>query len=119
MIDDWRFRENGPAAPNKPNLVVFGLKVRVRDAKQSQYRAARRPASLLAIARIRQRPMAPNKANPGRGGLGIDYGLGIIDDLVPQMPGAAQRQTKPIGEPYLSTSRGLGRQTNPISRFLG
>jgi hypothetical protein len=24
---------------------------------------------------------APNKANPGRGGLGIDYGLGIIDDL--------------------------------------
>ena len=41
-------------------------------------------------------PSVSNKANPGPGGLGIDYGLRIIDDLEPPTPGAVLRQTKPI-----------------------
>ena len=39
---------------------------------------------------------APNKPNPGRGGLGIDYGLRMIDDVQACIPGAVRRQTKPI-----------------------
>ena len=56
-----------------------------------------------------------NKANPGRGDLGIDYGLRIIDDLQPQTPGAL-RQTKPIWGPD-----GLQRRTERVkqSQFVG
>jgi len=39
---------------------------------------------------------APNKANPGRGGFGIDYGLRIIDELRSEASRARVRQTNPI-----------------------
>ena len=60
----------GTRAPNKPNLGTCWAEA--------------------------EHAVASNKANPGRGGLGIDDGLRIIDDLEPQTPGAALRQTKPI-----------------------
>ena len=40
---------------------------------------------------------ASNKANSGRGGLGMDYGLRTIDDVGWEISRAAVRQTKPIG----------------------
>jgi hypothetical protein len=42
-------------------------------------------------SRPRRKRGAPNKANPGRGGLGIDEGLLIIDDLGQEPPGAGMR----------------------------
>ena len=73
----WAFGRNdtreapGPPAPNKAN-----------SDRPSQ--AAKREV------------VAPNKANPGRGGVGIDYGLGIIDDLELETSEAWLRRTKPI-----------------------
>ena len=76
----------------------------------------RRPGS--RICRVGVNPgrgrRAPNKPSPGRGGLGIDYGLRTIDDLETRTPGAAMRQTNPIGGLRLSARRGPVCQTNPI-----
>ena len=47
-------------------------------------------------------PIAPNKANLGRGGLGMDYGLRIIDDLQPQRPGAVLAPS--VGQPSQPSS---------------
>ena len=76
--------------------------------------------SLAERGRIRTAPMgraedsmAPNKANPGRGGLGIDEGLRIIDDLQPQTPGAALCQTKPMSA-FLARKWGAMGETDPI-----
>ena len=57
-----------------------------KNVKQSQFGPAMRG----------REAGAPNKANPGRGDLGIGYGLGIIDDLASETPRAGLRQTKPI-----------------------
>jgi hypothetical protein len=90
-IWDWGFREAGAgrsfsAAPNKPNHPIC--------------RGVQSPEALHIVGG--ERP-AKNKANPGRGGLGIDDGLSIIDDLGKAMAVAAGgdlyppvRQTKPI-----------------------
>jgi len=84
----------------------FGPATRAREArggraKQTQFQAGGgRPeaGAGLPTAYSLQSPAwkTPNKANPGRGGLGIDYGLWIIDDLRPETPMAGLRQTKPI-----------------------
>ena len=47
---------------------------------------------------------APNKANPGRGGLGIDYGLGMIDDWEFRGNGPAIRQRAAPNKPNLACS---------------
>ena len=71
-----------PGAPNKPN-----------PAPRGPYPPARRAPRENALRRHYEQA---NKANPGRGDLGIDCGLGIIDELGSETPRAGVRQTKPI-----------------------
>ena len=65
----------GRAASNKAN-------VRHRDCFV---------ATLLAMTGKPGGTIAPNKANPGRGDLGIDYGFGMIDDSQFRENGPASR----------------------------
>ena len=66
-------------------------------------------------------PVAPNKANPGRGGLGIDYGLRIIDDLETQMPGgvAPNKANLACHAPAKACRRGIGRERLTASLRTG
>ena len=81
-------------ASNKPNSRVFGLKMRSELVNRPNFHAEGRRAR-PALPRGR-RSSAPNKANPGRGDLGIDDGLRIIDDVEPRTLGAVRRQTNPM-----------------------
>jgi hypothetical protein len=99
------WRSLPPSAPNKANLPRFWAKNVGGVKKQSQSAALGRARQIRnPKLETRNKPKMPmrqtakasrvdrmsNKANPGRGGLGIDHGLGIIDDLGQETPGGGR-----------------------------
>jgi hypothetical protein len=84
--------DHRPNAPNKANLGGRGPRLGIADLGLG-----------IRGRRIRARRVdgMPNKANPGRGGLGIDYGLLMIWGQAMAVAGGGRslppmRQTKPI-----------------------
>jgi hypothetical protein len=106
-IDCWLMIWVEPMRPLRP----WRPKIRVDSCKSLSEKALcvlvsgdRRVAALLAMTnpggtRAGRVESAPNKPNPGRGDLGIDDGLGIIDDLGQGNRGHQRRATRQNGAP--------------------
>jgi hypothetical protein len=93
----WSRRRAGcvDKMPNKANFLRFWAKTAGGREKQSQSARSGRPrlgiadwgSGIRAGCRVRRVDGMSNKANPGRGGLGIDE-LWTVDDLRHEPPGA-------------------------------
>ena len=95
MVSEAEIPESSPGRP---------LRLRLGMARLKQTKAVNSTGSGPVRGRSRVAPNKPNpalgmdriwtwglsnKANPGRGDLGIDYGLGMIDDWDQRLPGPA------------------------------